>query len=46
VVNIKNLIWLIDVVNPRCKSDWCELKNMKDYCMSCFVNNPENADKP
>ena len=33
-----------------CKSDWCEtlIKNHKyeGYCLSCFVNNPENANKP
>ena len=31
-----------------CKSPWCETKAIKkyeDYCMPCFVNNPENADK-
>ena len=32
-----------------CKNKWCEVrKNRKyeEYCMPCFVNNPENKDKP
>ena len=32
-----------------CKNSWCEThKNSKyeGYCMPCFVNNPENRDKP
>ena len=33
-----------------CKSSWCETqatnKNYEGYCLSCFVNNPENAGKP
>lgn len=32
-----------------CKSDWCEtIGNSKyeGYCLPCFVNNPENKDKP
>jgi hypothetical protein len=33
-----------------CKSNWCDthVKNKKyeGYCMPCFVNNPENRDKP
>lgn len=33
----------------KCKSDWCDtIGNAKyeGYCMPCFVNNPENNDKP
>jgi hypothetical protein len=41
---------MVDVKNPRCKSDWCDTqvnnKKYEGYCMPCFVNNPENADKP
>ncbi len=40
---------MVDVVSPRCKNDWCDtqIKNKYEgYCMPCFVNNPENADKP
>ena len=40
---------MIDVKNPRCKNDWCDTrlnKKYEGYCMPCFVNNPENADKP
>jgi hypothetical protein len=32
-----------------CKNEWCETNgNIKyeGYCMPCFVNNPENQDKP
>ena len=32
-----------------CKNEWCEtIKNSKyeGYCMPCFVNNPDNRDKP
>jgi hypothetical protein len=32
-----------------CKSSWCEtIGNPKyeGYCLACFVNNPENQDKP
>ena len=32
-----------------CKNDWCEVrasKKYEGYCMPCFVNNPENRDKP
>jgi len=32
-----------------CKSSWCETNANKKYegfCMPCFVNNPENQDKP
>ena len=33
-----------------CKSSWCETqvnnKKYEGYCMPCFVNNPENGDKP
>ena len=34
-----------------CKSDWCEVQisnqnKYEGYCMPCFVNNPENQDKP
>jgi len=32
-----------------CKSPWCETvgnKKYDGYCMPCFVNNPENNDKP
>ena len=32
-----------------CKSSWCETlsqKKYEGYCMPCFVNNPENQDKP
>ena len=32
-----------------CKSSWCETKGNKkyeDYCLPCFVNNPENQNKP
>jgi hypothetical protein len=33
-----------------CKSTWCETqatnKKYEGYCLSCFVNNPENAGKP
>ena len=33
-----------------CKSEWCETRtynpNYEGYCMPCFVNNPENQDKP
>lgn len=32
-----------------CKSEWCETsgnKKYEGYCLSCFVNNPENQDKP
>jgi len=35
--------------NELCKNEWCETKgNIKyeGYCMPCFVNNPENKDKP
>lgn len=36
--------------NGLCNSDWCSthVKNKKyeGYCMPCFVNNPENHDKP
>ena len=40
---------MIDVKSPRCKNDWCDTqvtKKYEGYCMPCFVNNPENADKP
>jgi hypothetical protein len=40
---------MVDVVSPRCKNDWCDTivtKKYEGYCMPCFVNNPENADKP
>ena len=39
---------MIDVKSPRCKNDWCDTqvnKKYEGYCMPCFVNNPENADK-
>ncbi len=32
-----------------CKSSWCETyknKRYEGYCLPCFVNNPENIDKP
>ena len=32
-----------------CKSEWCETSGngkYDGYCMPCFVNNPENQDKP
>ena len=32
-----------------CKSEWCSTRANKrydGYCMPCFVNNPENKDKP
>ena len=32
-----------------CKSSWCETRGNKKYegyCLPCFVNNPENSDKP
>ena len=32
-----------------CQNEWCETcKNTKyeGYCMHCFINNPENIDKP
>ena len=32
-----------------CKSSWCETKGNPKYegdCLPCFVNNPENNDKP
>jgi hypothetical protein len=32
-----------------CKSSWCETfgnKKYEGYCLACFVNNPENHDKP
>jgi hypothetical protein len=32
-----------------CKSSWCETSGNKKYdgyCLACFVNNPENSDKP
>jgi hypothetical protein len=32
-----------------CKSEWCETygnKKYEGYCVACFVNNPENRDKP
>lgn len=32
-----------------CKSEWCETsarKKYDKYCLSCYVNNPENKDKP
>lgn len=32
-----------------CKSEWCETsgnKKYEGYCLPCFVNNPENQDKP
>ena len=35
--------------NQLCKNEWCETRvNIKyeGYCMPCFVNNPENKDKP
>ena len=40
---------MIDIKHPRCKNDWCDTivnKKYEGYCMPCFVNNPENADKP
>jgi hypothetical protein len=33
-----------------CKNEWCETraqnKQYEGYCMPCFVNNPENINKP
>ncbi len=32
-----------------CKSSWCETAanpKYEKYCLPCFVNNPENSDKP
>jgi hypothetical protein len=33
-----------------CKNEWCEtsgnILKYEGYCMPCFVNNPENRDKP
>ena len=32
-----------------CKNEWCETcgnSKYEGYCLSCFVNNPENRDKP
>jgi len=32
-----------------CKNEWCETSGnpkYEGYCMPCFVNNPENQDKP
>jgi hypothetical protein len=33
-----------------CKNEWCETRKSnpiyEGYCMPCFVNNPENQDKP
>jgi len=32
-----------------CKNEWCETSarnKYEGYCMPCFVNNPENRDKP
>ena len=32
-----------------CKSGWCETRSnpkYEGYCLPCFVNNPENQDKP
>jgi hypothetical protein len=35
--------------NQLCKSSWCETRgntNYEGYCVPCFVNNPENQNKP
>ena len=41
---------MINVLDPRCKSDLCDTlaknKKYEGYCMPCFINNPENSDKP
>lgn len=40
---------MINVVSPKCQSSWCEtIGNPKyeGYCLACFVNNPENINKP
>jgi hypothetical protein len=40
---------MIDFKSPRFKNDWCDIhiKNKYEgYCIPCFVNNPENEDKP
>ena len=32
-----------------CKNEWCETtgnRKYEGYCVACFVNNPENIDKP
>ncbi len=32
-----------------CKHDWCETRRndkYEGYCLPCFVNNPDNSDKP
>jgi len=40
---------MINVVSPKCNSSWCETignKKYEGFCLSCFVNNPENQNKP
>lgn len=35
------------VVSPIFKSDWCDtlVNKYEIYCIPCFLNNHENADK-
>lgn len=48
--NINMLQHIITLKNkPKCKSEWCDTPGCikyEGYCMPCFVNNPENNNKP